>query len=497
MLGVALLSVSFAACSSDDDASAPTNKPTVSVVAATAGQTTLSFTITPENAEKCSYVCLEPGEAIPSAEEILANEINLVSATEPTFVEVTGLATETEYTIVAAVTDGTTAVVSAPVKMMTLATNALIAHGMSGNIASGFGTAPKEAALRFFVGPDDILEVPVFFDNKAKYLPAGTYIVGTAEEPGVIDKSNSDYCYFYYGGELLQLSSGTMTIDIVDGEYDITFDFSTNGGEFCVKYKGDIDGIQLYFDLSILNQASRVQPEGEVAGQYCIKLLEGSARNQELTLNFYADPESTTLPAGTYQVSSSTNPGNIGPGSVFTNKVPSLTTDVLASGSVEVTVNGDVYTFNMLFTDEEGYTLKGTFTGEIAYMERDNGDTGDATVVNFNRLKTGFKDDESLSYLLLIDDSSGAMLEMDVYTAAPYSVYLPAGTYTVATGTDAWTIQKGTKTYLTLKIDGKNTKVYITEGTMTVSYDGEECTLVLDATTDRGKYCCKYTGSID
>ena len=123
LLALSLVAVTFASCSDDNDAPVvpvvPVVEPTVSVVAGEATQTTLSFTITPEDAENCAYMCIEAGEEIPSAEEILAGNL-VVSATEPTTVEVADLTPATEYIIVAAVSNENSVAVSEPVHMTTL-----------------------------------------------------------------------------------------------------------------------------------------------------------------------------------------------------------------------------------------------------------------------------------------------------------------------------------------------------------------------------------------
>lgn len=104
LFALPLVALTLASCSNDDDA--PVIKPAVEVTAGESDQTTLTFTITPENAEKCAWVCLEAGEEVPTAEDILSIETNEVSATEPTTVEVAGLTPDTEYVIVAAVSNG-------------------------------------------------------------------------------------------------------------------------------------------------------------------------------------------------------------------------------------------------------------------------------------------------------------------------------------------------------------------------------------------------------
>ncbi|MDE6783488.1 MAG: hypothetical protein K2J17_07190, partial [Paramuribaculum sp.] len=474
----------------------PANKPSASIIAGNVEQTSLTFTVTPVNAEKCAWACLAPGEPVPSAQEILANELNVVSATEPTFVEVTGLTAGTEYTIVAAATDGTIATVSAPVKMLTLDVNSLVVNEVGANVSGGFG-ATREASIVFRVGGDDQVVIPVLYDSKLKYMPAGTYTVGSTDEPGIIDNSNYTYCHFYYGGEILEINDGTMTVDIVNDEYDIDFRFTTDAGEFKLTYKGEIPGIAFYFDLSILSEARRDRVEGEVAGQYCIKLLEGSARNEELTLNFYADPSSTTLPAGTYTAGTSTNPGSLGPGTEFMKKTPTLTTEELTSGTVVVTKNGDDYTFDIKLYNEEGYEYKGTFTGKVAYMVRDDDDPSDMTIIDFNRWRyvPGKSDQAAHKAAFYLISTNNDFLNLVVYTNSS-EVFLPAGTYTVGTGTEPGTIEVCKDTSLEHKVDGKFKAEQIAAGNgkLTVTVDGDTYTMVMDLTVESGKYRCKYTG---
>lgn len=493
----ALMSVSFAGCSSDDSSDAPDmNKPAVSLTAGTADQTKLTFTVTPVNAEKCAWVCLEPGEKIPSAEEILANEINAISASEPTFVEAAGLTSETEYTIIAAVSDGKTAVATAPLKMKTLDVNTLtVTETPQAQVIGGFD-AVREADIIFRVGGDDQVVIPVLYDSNQKYLPAGTYTIGTEDEPGIIDNSNSDYCHFYYGGSVLALTDGTMTVGLENEEYDINFQFMTEAGEFKLAYKGEIDGINLYFDLSVLAEGSRFKGDNEVDGEYWIKLVNPDGRQQELVLNFYADASSKTLPAGTYTVGTGTNPGTLGAGTAFTSKTPKLTTDELTSGTVVVTQDGENYTFVMQLYNEDGYAYKGTFTGTIAYMDRGDDDDTDRTIIYFNSLKKGVRSnaDNPANHAFMLTNTNSSILECDVFVEEGGDP-LPSGTYTVGEGEAAWTIKEGKRTNLYHKFNGvKGSEELISEGTLTVTKDGDTYKLVMDLTVASGKFRCIYEG---
>lgn len=108
---VALLStLFFAACSSDGDEPQPT--PAIPAVTLSAGEVSaysVSFTLTPTNASQAAWLCIGPGEPLPSAAEVLDRGTR-VSASVPTTQTVAELDPECQYTIVAVVEQaGTTA----------------------------------------------------------------------------------------------------------------------------------------------------------------------------------------------------------------------------------------------------------------------------------------------------------------------------------------------------------------------------------------------------
>lgn len=92
--------------------------PTVMVEAGEVSVTSISFTITPANAEKCTYVVLAPGDEIPTTDEILMNGTDVAynAASEHTIKHLTP---ETTYTVIAAVRAGVTRVASEPVEITT------------------------------------------------------------------------------------------------------------------------------------------------------------------------------------------------------------------------------------------------------------------------------------------------------------------------------------------------------------------------------------------
>ncbi|MDO4163620.1 MAG: clostripain-related cysteine peptidase [Bacteroides sp.] len=103
-MSVVVLLATLVACSGGDDGlgkDEPVLQPSVGLTAGEATATTLSFTVVPQNATDCAYLCIEQGTTVPSAESVLATGKN-VNAKGSTSVTVDGLEASTTYQIVAA-----------------------------------------------------------------------------------------------------------------------------------------------------------------------------------------------------------------------------------------------------------------------------------------------------------------------------------------------------------------------------------------------------------
>lgn len=79
----------------------------------------LSFTITPQYTEKCTWVCVKKGDPVPSAEEILGTGIP-VDVSQTTTHTAIALDAKTEYVIIAAASHKGKSALSAPLEMSTL-----------------------------------------------------------------------------------------------------------------------------------------------------------------------------------------------------------------------------------------------------------------------------------------------------------------------------------------------------------------------------------------
>lgn len=108
----------FIACGGENGPET-TSKLKVSVTEGVADVSSLTFTVTSENAEYCRWTCVEEGNALPSAEDVLQKGKNTYANTS-TEVTATDLKDNTTYVIIAAAMAGEEMIASAPIRMTTL-----------------------------------------------------------------------------------------------------------------------------------------------------------------------------------------------------------------------------------------------------------------------------------------------------------------------------------------------------------------------------------------
>lgn len=95
-------------------------KTSVEIVAGDSNETELNFTVIPSNADKCSYMCIEKSDDVPSASDIFSKGIALEDPSKASFCTIKDLSPKTEYMIVAAASlEDDAPVVSEPVYMTT------------------------------------------------------------------------------------------------------------------------------------------------------------------------------------------------------------------------------------------------------------------------------------------------------------------------------------------------------------------------------------------
>ena len=103
-----LICAGVASCKDDDPGTEPP-KPTVSLTEGTSTTTSITFTVTPDEAEKCAYLYAKVEENVqveqPSAETVLKDGVQ-VSAEQATPVTLSPLDPESTYIVFAAASNG-------------------------------------------------------------------------------------------------------------------------------------------------------------------------------------------------------------------------------------------------------------------------------------------------------------------------------------------------------------------------------------------------------
>jgi len=113
-----MLTLSFSSCNDDDD-NGPAVTPAVTLTAGVATENSVSFTVSPADAEKCAYICVEKtSDALPAAAAILT-EGTTVAADKDSQITVSDLTPNTTYVIAAAVSYGTTTGEVVKIEMLT------------------------------------------------------------------------------------------------------------------------------------------------------------------------------------------------------------------------------------------------------------------------------------------------------------------------------------------------------------------------------------------
>ncbi len=215
----------------------------------------------------------------------------------------------------------------------------------------------------------DGIGLDLYAEASAETLPAGVYTVGEGTEPGTATKKSyaAPYSPTYTSR---YFASGTVTVSVEGDVYTFEIDVvDTEGAIIKGHYTGEVKDMKpaLVIDLTA-TEAVRIH-EDKDAGEFYIKLTDGYKTMDGIGLDLYAEASAETLPAGVYTVGEGTEPGTATKKSYAAPYSPTYASRYFASGTVTVSVEGDVYTFEIDVVDTEGAIIKGHYTGEVQDMK--------------------------------------------------------------------------------------------------------------------------------
>jgi len=263
LLPVILLAISLSSCSDDDKVA----QPAATLTAVKATSHSLEFTITPQYAEKCAWMCYKKGDTAPSADEILNQGIP-ASCTETSTQQAIALEPETRYIILAAAISQGRTLLSEPLEMKTdfsmdgeapvvklhILDEAIYfmpkTETDKGNYMLRLGTAePMDNKMPAGVG-DVIVQLDLYHQPDAHpenaTLPSGEYHMATnGKEEATWDAAHtavfSRYSTSENGIEYAQMHEGTILVQRKGDTYHIDIDVTLEDGEnFRGFFKGDI-----------------------------------------------------------------------------------------------------------------------------------------------------------------------------------------------------------------------------------------------------------------
>lgn len=220
---------------------AETPAPQVSIEIGETTSTSVSFSVTAENASECAYAVVKSGETVPDAAAILS-EGTAVDLSVSSEIVAGDLESSTTYTVAVAVSseDGRTALASA--EATTAEDPALVMDRASGR---QYGSSSNfQITLR---GTVDGVEYEIAMDlyddggKDAGYVTAGTYNIEEGNADGTVDPV---YSYVQKDNDQLKFVSGTLEVGIADGAYAIRLNAVLSDDTTLVAaYNGTIEDV--------------------------------------------------------------------------------------------------------------------------------------------------------------------------------------------------------------------------------------------------------------
>lgn len=366
-------------------------EPTISISDVQTTHNTITFTVTSANGDSAKWLTVKKGSREVSIEDIFNHGQEFETNTTVT-ITAQELDSETEYQVYAGIKNEKYeefTVVEATTLRETLT------YVVNPDEASGSKMSFSDSQNYFVTFTDSekgyTLKLDFYDDVESKYLSSGTFELGSSTA-GYL---GSSFTSFQRPDDEnpLRFSEGEVTIIATPNEetrevhYQMTgtFTIAELGDIVTLEYNGLIPGIQLpedqpdqdYYEFipdPSTSQPRRITANGEVPGQYYIKFNDTNWN--ELTLDIYIDPTicnngNDGLPAGTYTVED----GHI---NTQHSKVDIYSYPYFYGNftecTLEVSVNGDEYTFDLIGTAVDGsngtLNIKMTYIGEIKDMKR-------------------------------------------------------------------------------------------------------------------------------
>lgn len=353
---------------------------------------------------------------------------------------------------------------------------------VAGSSSSVYLTLTNEAGNYF--------ETYITSANGVSYLSEGVFTPSPYNTPMTYDSGNR-YTFIKEGDKTTGVASGTITVSRVAKIYTIVIDFVLEDERI---YKGQYVGELPNYSPILTAECSSAEGydnNGRVAGEYYVKMHD-SSWNWDIVFDFYADPSTTQLPAGTYTYSETPAAGNYGPKSSISCYGPNFS--LKPTSPITVTYAGNDYDITGVFTDEIGREVTVHYFGSIDFPDPILPPLADVTFDGF-KIVGDYGKNITLEFT---SEDENTILQLDVYRPEDGD-YLNEGEYTVAYEHDDYAINRNADfSFIQFDATKEKTKVGFRSGTMTVSREEKIYTLLFDITlVDGRRQQGSYVGELE
>lgn len=502
--------------------------PAVTLTIGDAASNTLKFTLTLSDADKCTYVCTEASEAVPSIEKILADG---KSVTASGLITIGDLEPSTTYRLSAVASNGK---INGKVETIEHTTSAPDVHpavvltpGTPTTTTLSFTAAltdPETAAYVCLEKTDELI-VP----TAEEILRDGTDLPVSETEAQIEDLKSGTTYIVAVAASNKTVYSDVKTVEMTTDEAvggPIVFDRQAAGG-----YYGVPEGYRYAEFRLVLSDGETTESEGVYATTGA-----GRAMSIDLYQMAVSNPNATiTLPARDYRYSTDKGLTTFDPVKTYcmvNDGKGNITKTEFKAGTISVKKIGSTYTITATLTttgDEEftasyegPLTIENETVSEIPdlpILEKDvtdlafiralakyysDSDTADQCVVNL------YDVEPTISYGSDYLGQAGHMVSLDLSTAVSTEMQLQEGTYNVSASGTPGSYEAGRQTeFMDMKLavgtycEERNDNYesfygFVSSGTVTISKSGSGYRFVLDFTTDTGhKVSGTYEGKVE
>ena len=445
------LTLGFVGCTDEpkEDVT-PEVAPTIALEKGIEDVNAVSFTLTTTNATEARYMVLADGDEAPALDVIMAEGVAVELKDGVAEVTAEGLEAETSYKIVAAAKNVTKVAGSNTLYVTTKAQAELQLEVEVVQVT--------HESMNFRVNSANAEKIAYLVLYASKETPEASYVLLNGDEVEVGSKESVEVtgleCLKEY--QLVVVAEGNGQTLMAEPQMFTTEDDPENVIEHnYTRARGTKYGSS-YFMMFSYEDANE---EDNFA-----------YNDKTLSLDIYGDPDKDYLPAGTYEVKESTEPGCV---SSYRYSTYGYDNGVqLSSGRVIVSIDDETkaYSFDIDLMLKDGRHLIATYTGDV-----DNMPVIDTITVNATFTEASATSEDGVNWTLNLKDDAGNAAKFDIVNAFKAD-YIVNNSYTISTSAEEFStraVEAGqfdgeTSTFTVAGEDGA--KTFLT-GTLHVDID--------------------------